>query len=162
MTLTANKKIILAQILVSRMLHAYFLVHRGLTLGVRAIVKNDDDEFLLVRHTYTSGWHFPGGGVEKGETVEQALNNEIFQETGHKLTSKPVLHGVFQNKYVSQRDHVLVYICDTKGHIGNAPKSCEIAEIRYFHYNNLPLDIDYGTSRRIREIVFGDEKTEIW
>ena len=54
-----------ARALFSRALHTYFLLTRGLTIGVRAIVRTEDDKFLLVRHTYTPGWHFPGGGVEK-------------------------------------------------------------------------------------------------
>ena len=63
--------------LFSSMLHTYFLMCRGLILGVRAIVRSDDGKFLLVRHTYTPGWHFPGGGVEKGQTIEKALSNEL-------------------------------------------------------------------------------------
>jgi 8-oxo-dGTP pyrophosphatase MutT (NUDIX family) len=161
MTSRSNNKISFTRALVSRLLHVYFLKRRGLTLGVRAIVRSDD-EFLLVRHTYTPGWHFPGGGVEKGETVEQALNNELIQETGLKLASKPVFHGVFHNIHVSDRDHVLVYICNIKGTIRNARKNIEIAELNFFHYDKLPPDIDHGTSRRIREIVFGEEMTETW
>ena len=95
--------------LFSRALHSYFLMARGLTIGVRAIVRSEDGEFLLVRHTYTPGWHFPGGGVEKGETTEDALRNELRQETGLGLISRPVLHGVFYNNQISKRDHILVY-----------------------------------------------------
>ena len=100
--------------LFSRALHTYFLMARGLTLGVRAIVQSDDGKFLLVRHTYTPGWHFPGGGVEKGETAVAALKNELLQETGLRLEGTPVFHGVFHNSGVSRRDHVLVFVCDVR------------------------------------------------
>ncbi|WP_227538427.1 NUDIX domain-containing protein [Tritonibacter mobilis] len=63
---TPNGKRGIARKLFVRLLHAYFLITRGMTLGARAIVRSDDGKFLLVRHTYTPGWHFPGGGVEKG------------------------------------------------------------------------------------------------
>ena len=131
-------------------------------MGVRAIVRSDDRKFLLVRHTYTAGWHFPGGGVEKGETTGQALRNELLQETGLKLTTKPVLHGVFYNDSVSKRDHVLAYLCDAKGDVDAKPTSIEIAEIRYFDFEDLPPDTDPGTLRRIQEIVLGAAKTESW
>ena len=101
--------------LFSRTLHTYFLMARGLTLGVRAIVRSDEGKFLLVRHTYTPGWHFPGGGVEKGETTVSALENELLQETGLRLDGTPVFHGVFHNNGVSRRDHVLVYVCNVNG-----------------------------------------------
>jgi 8-oxo-dGTP pyrophosphatase MutT (NUDIX family) len=74
MTSTPAKMRSLAPTLLSRILHTYFLMSRGLTIGVRAIVRSDDGKFLLVRHTYIPGWHFPGGGVEKGETAERALS----------------------------------------------------------------------------------------
>ena len=53
-----------------------------MTLGVRAVVRSPNGEFLLVRHTYTPGWHFPGGGSELGQAAEAALADELTQETG--------------------------------------------------------------------------------
>lgn len=146
----------------SRTLHTYFLMRRGLTIGVRAIVRSDDGKFLLVRHTYTPGWHFPGGGVEKGETAEQALSNELLQETGLELAGRPVLHGVFHNDGVSKRDHVLAYLCAVKGSVMTKPTSMEISEIRYFSLGDLPQDTDPGTVRRMREIVDGVAQSEAW
>jgi len=90
-----EKKLGLVRVLFSRTLHTYFLMRRGLTLGVRAIVRSNDGKFLLVRHTYTPGWHFPGVGVEKGQRVEQALRNELQQETNLQIIGKPVMHDFF-------------------------------------------------------------------
>jgi len=146
----------------SRVLHSYFLMTRGLTLGVRAIVRAPDGRFLLVRHTYTPGWHFPGGGVEKGETIVEALRNELLQETGLQLSGAPRLHGVFHNGHVSKRDHVLVYVCDAEGDVLQSPNSREIAEIAYFSHRDLPDNIDPGTGRRIREILDGEAPSEAW
>lgn len=77
MTSASAKKRGLTRTLFSRALHDYFLMTRGLTLVVRAIVRSDDGRFLAVRHTYTPAWHFPGGGVEKGETAQAALKQGI-------------------------------------------------------------------------------------
>ena len=162
MKLAKERKLRLARVLFSHTLHVYFLMRRGLTLGVRAIVRSDDGKFLLVRHTYTPGWHFPGGGVEKGQTAEQALQNELQQETRLQIIGKPVMHGLFYNNNVSKRDHVLAYYCDVQGGLEAKPTSIEISEIGYFSFEDLPLDTDPGTVRRIREISFGDEKTEVW
>lgn len=162
MTLAANPKPALARSLFSRMLHRYFLMRRGLTIGVRAIVRSDDGKFLLVRHTYIPGWHFPGGGVEKGETTTQALANELRQETGLQLVGKPVLHGVFHNRAVSGRDHILVYLCNVDGCVAARSPSMEIAEIGYFDSKSLPPDTDSGTVRRMREIVDGLPQSDCW
>lgn len=150
------------QTLFSRLLHGYFLMSRGLTLGVRAIVRAPDGKFLLVRHTYTAGWHFPGGGVEKGETIVAALSKELLQETGLQISGRPRLHGVFHNSHVSKRDHVLVYICDAEGQVPKKHSSHEIAEIAWFSLRDLPERIDPGSMRRIREIVDGEAVSEAW
>lgn len=162
MTSTPAKTRSIAPTLLSRILHTYFLMSRGLTIGVRAIVRSDDGKFLLVRHTYTPGWHFPGGGVEKGETAERALSNELRQETGLMLSGKPVLHGVFHNNDVSKRDHVLAYLCEVDAEVPKKPASMEIAEVGHFDFGNLPDDTDPGTVRRMREVVEGVPRDEMW
>lgn len=146
----------------SRLLHAYFLAMRGLTIGVRAVVRSDEGKFLLVRHTYTQGWHFPGGGVEKGETAERALDHELRQETGLKLAGKPALHGVLFNRGVSKRDHVLVYLCDVEGDLPEKSSSMEILEVGFFSLDELPEGTDPGTERRMREIAEGLEQAVEW
>lgn len=148
--------------LFSRALHSYFLMRRGLTLGVRAIVRSEDGKFLLVRHTYTPGWHFPGGGVEKGETAIVALENELRQETGLRLEGTPAFHGVFHNNGVSQRDHVLVYVCNVNGRAASKSTSVEIADIGYFDFDDLPEGTELGTIRRMREVIEGTEPCSEW
>ena len=69
----------------STILHIYFRIRRGMTLGVRAVVRSPNGEFLLVRHTYTPSWHFPGGGIEVGQAGEVALADELAQENAIKL-----------------------------------------------------------------------------
>ena len=149
-------------LLFRKFLHGLFFMRRGLTLGVRLIIQADDGKFLLVRHTYTPGWHFPGGGVEIGQTMEQAVRSELRQETGLHLVGKPALHGMFYNNLVSKRDHVLVYRCDAKGSLQARPRSLEILAAEYFDYDKLPLDTERGTARRIQEVVSGAKVSEYW
>jgi 8-oxo-dGTP pyrophosphatase MutT (NUDIX family) len=146
----------------SRLLHSGFLVTRGLTIGVRAVVRSDDGKFLLVRHSYAPGWHFPGGGVEKGETTESALVNELRQETGLRISGRPRLHGIFFNRAISKRDHVLVYLCEAEGQVPVKSPSLEIAEAGFFGLDDLPDATDPGTTRRMREIVLGQGQSLDW
>ena len=146
----------------SRLLHLYFRLTRGLTLGVRAVVFSSDGKVLLVRHTYTPGWHFPGGGVEVNETVEGALAKELQQETGLLLVGKPRLQGVYLNSAVGSRDHILTYLCEAEGRLPILIPNPEIADLRYFGLDELPKDIEKGTALRLREITNGLEPCKNW
>lgn len=146
----------------SKSLHLLFRVRRGLTIGVRAVVRDEEGRVLLVRHTYTQGWHFPGGGVELNEAAEEALAKELRQETGLVLVGRPRLHGIFLNSAVSSRDHVLTYLCEAKGQLPSLSPSPEIAELGYFGLDGLPNDTDQGTKRRLREISEGGGPSKFW
>ncbi len=72
-------------------------ITRPITVGVRLILTNDQS-ILLVKHTYQQHWYLPGGGVKKGETLEQTARREMAEEVGAKL-GRLRLFGVYTNFY---------------------------------------------------------------
>jgi ADP-ribose pyrophosphatase YjhB (NUDIX family) len=95
---------------IRRVFHLYARFVRGMTLGVRAVVLDAENRVFLVKHSYVSGWHLPGGGVETGETFMDSLKRELIEEGRIEMTGEPHLHGLFFNRRVSRRDHVAVYV----------------------------------------------------
>jgi 8-oxo-dGTP pyrophosphatase MutT (NUDIX family) len=95
---------------IRRAFHLYWRWARGVTLGVRGLVIDKDQRIFLVTHTYAPGWQLPGGGVEPGETMAEALARELVEEGNIEILEPPVLHGLFFNSRVSQRDHVALFI----------------------------------------------------
>jgi ADP-ribose pyrophosphatase YjhB (NUDIX family) len=148
--------------LFQRLAHLVFRVTRGMTLGVRAIVLSENDAIFLVRHTYVPGWHLPGGGVEPGESLEQALAKELRQEANIRLTGDAPLHGVFLNRNASKRDHVAVYV--VRDYVQDSPKQAdrEIAEGRFFPLDGLPEGTTRGTRARLREVLEEEPLTPDW
>jgi len=134
-------------------LHMYWRMTRGLTLGVRAVVVDERERVFLVRHTYTSGWHFPGGGVEPGESALDALRRELREEAGIVAGGEPRLHGVFFNRAVSVRDHVVVYRVDEFDVAAAKSPDMEIAEAGFFPIAAPPPETNPGTLRRLRELA---------
>ncbi len=93
-----------------RVLHFYWRFARAMTLGVRALVIDGEGRIFLVKHSYVSGWHLPGGGVEAGETLVEAAARELREEGNIELTAPPRLHGIFFNSRASRRDHVALFV----------------------------------------------------
>ncbi|MEM1198580.1 MAG: NUDIX domain-containing protein [Pseudomonadota bacterium] len=148
--------------IVSRLLlHPWFRLTRGLTLGVRVLVCNQKGEVLLVRHTYSPGWLLPGGGVERGEITHEAAARELLEETGVALESPLRLAGIYNNDAIFYGDYVLLYLGETSKPAAQKG-SLEIAEARFFEPTQLPKDITKGTARRIREVLDGETAVETW
>lgn len=145
-----------------RVFHLYWLFARGMTLGVRAVVLDRDNRVFLVRHTYVSGWHLPGGGVETGETFRDALRRELAEEGRIELTGEPVLHGLFLNRHVSPRDHIAIYVVRHFRQDRLPEPNREIAACGFFEIEALPAETTAGTRLRISEVVEGRAPMPTW
>jgi ADP-ribose pyrophosphatase YjhB (NUDIX family) len=145
-----------------RLFHLYWWFARGMTLGVRAVVLDRDDRVFLVKHSYVSGWHLPGGGVEVGETFLEALRRELVEEGRIELAGEPVLHGLFFNGHVSRRDHVAVYVVRRFTQDGLPEPNHEIIACGFFAATALPEETTMGTRLRIAEVLEGRERPATW
>lgn len=145
-----------------RIIFPFWLLQRGMTLGVRAIVVGLDGRVLLVRHGYVAGWYLPGGGVEVGETMMEALERELAEEANVQLSEAPEFVGIYLNKRYSRRDHVGLYLC--RQWLQSAPPkpNMEIAECGFFALDDLPETTTKGTRDRLAEVLQGGEKSTFW
>ena len=120
---------------------------RPVTLGVRLLALRDG-AVLLVRHTYQSQWYLPGGGVKRGETLEEAIRREAAEEVGATLGMVRLL-GVYTNFYEFKSDHVIVFVCEEVA--VQEKHSHEIERYGFFAFDDLPPDTSPGSRRRIAE-----------
>ena len=148
--------------ILQRVLHAYFRLSRGLTVGVRGAVLDGEGRVFLIRHTYTDGWQLPGGGVETGETCLAALAKELREEACIELAGTPALQGIFFNDAVSRRDHVLVYVVRHFRVSGPKLPDREIAEAGFHPLQSLPEGVTRGTRDRLEEIATGRVPSILW
>ncbi|MCP4616187.1 MAG: NUDIX domain-containing protein [Bradyrhizobium sp.] len=145
-----------------RIFHFYWRVTRGLTVGVRGVVLDGEGKVFLIHHTYVSGWQLPGGGVEVGETVLEALKRELMEEGRIELMAEPEWHGLFFNNHVSSRDHVAIYVVRQFRQDRMPEPNHEISACGFFPIDALPPDTTEGTRRRIAEVVHGDALIPTW
>ena len=145
-----------------RILHAYWRLSRGLTLGVRALIFDGDGRVFLVQHSYVEGWHLPGGGVEPGETLLAALERELREEGNIELTAPPALHAFYFNRRVSRRDHVALYVVRAFRQTAAPQPNNEIIAHGFFAPPALPQETSRATRERIAEVLTGRMPAEIW
>ena len=145
-----------------RIFHLYWRIARGMTLGVRGVVVDGEGKVFLIQHTYVSGWHLPGGGVEAGETFLEALKRELMEEGRIELAAEPDLHGLFFNSHVSRRDHVAIYIVRQFRQDRLPEPNREIAACGFFAADALPAETTLGTRLRIAEVLDGKTPIATW
>ncbi|MBL8148359.1 MAG: NUDIX domain-containing protein [Blastocatellia bacterium] len=130
--------------------NAYWRLREPTIVGVRAIVV-DNNRVMLVKHTYLKGWYLPGGKVDRGETVYQAVAREVEEECA-LLVKRAKLVGIYSNVDQNRNDHIALFLVDAF-QPGKASRfrDLEIAEASFFDIEKLPSGTTPATLRRINE-----------
>lgn len=130
------------------------------TVGVRALIIDQHQRILLVKHTYMSGWHLPGGGVKPGETAEAAVIREIKEEAGIITQQIPKLFNVYFHTVKGVNDYPILFVITN---FTQEQVYCsEIAEIDWFSINNLPEDVSLSTCSRLEEFFQNKSPCLFW
>ncbi|MCB1549448.1 MAG: NUDIX domain-containing protein [Hyphomicrobiaceae bacterium] len=145
-----------------KVMRHYWRLTRGLTMGAQGIVVDASQRVLLIRHTYRPGWHFPGGGVEKRETVETALRRELLEEAGVVVEGSADLFGLYSNHRLLPGDHIALFVVRTWTQPSVPPPNREIAEQGFFALSELPEAIHTATRRRLDEVFAGRAREPHW
>ena len=148
--------------LATRMITFAALFQRPMTLGVRGLVIDPAGKVLLVRHTYVPGFYLPGGGVERGETLIEAMTRELAEEGNILIEDAPTLHGVYLNRAASARDHVALYVVRSFRQFAPHVPDREIAEAKFFSPDALPHDATRATRERLDEVLQGATASPYW
>lgn len=104
-------------------------------IAVGGLVEDGKGNILLVKSNHRKIWEFPGGQVESGENLEQALSREIKEESGVDVTVR-CLVGLYSNIQETiwydgitknPTKLILDFICDYVG--GDLMTSDETSEV---------------------------------
>jgi ADP-ribose pyrophosphatase YjhB (NUDIX family) len=147
---------------IRRGFHLYWRLSRGLTLGVRGLVLDEGGRIFLVKHTYVRGWYLPGGGVEPGETLLDALARELKEEGNIELVEQPQLHALYFNERVSQRDHVALFVVTAFRQPAPPKPDHEILAHGFFALDALPDDTVASVRARVAEVMMGAPVSQRW
>ena len=131
------------------------------THGVRVILIHDNS-VVLVRHWYNSLWVFPGGGINKYETPEDAAIRELKEEVGIENIQLEYLLGTYSNNREGKSDTVYCFVAFIKSPISKNNKfNIEISDIQTFDFDKLPDGTSEATRERLKEYLNNDISKEV-
>lgn len=123
------------------------------TVSVGAVVTNERNQVLLLDHVFRpgSGWGIPGGFIEHGEQIDEAIKRELLEETGLEIENINILR-VHTNK----RHLEFLVRATAKG--TPEVKSIEIKSLDWFEKDELPEKMSKGQKEIIREVLSKETK----
>ena len=106
-------------------------------IGVFAVIERDG-RYLLARRRDIGWWNLAGGGMEYGETVEEALAREVREEIGCQITIRRLV-GVYSKP--RKREVVLAFLCALAPGSPEPETSEEVSEVAWFVPPEFPADL---------------------
>jgi 8-oxo-dGTP diphosphatase len=108
-----------------------------------------DDYILMVKQFVHRGdivWNFPGGGIESGETPEQAMIREVHEETGYwtkSIEQLPACSG--KHSFIAEIVSGEMFLDKT------LPENEDILEVAWIHIDDTSKFDSYTLP--IRELI---------
>ncbi len=128
-------------------------MHRNPALTVDGVLIEDGKILLIKRgkEPFKGKWALPGGFVEYGERVEDAVIREFQEETGLE-TEIIRLAGVYSDPERDPRGHTvsIVYVLERKG--GELKGGDDASEARFFSLNSLP-ELAFDHEKIVRDVL---------
>ena len=126
-----------------------------LRLGCSAAIFDEQGRILLTRRADNGQWCLPGGGMEPGESVMEACEREVWEETGLTVRVKRLV-GVY-----SHSDQLIIYPDGAKFQIVALHFEAEIRGGQ-LALSNETLDFGYFSLQEVETLnLFGRHKERI-
>jgi 8-oxo-dGTP diphosphatase len=130
-------------------------------VGIAAVARTQDGRVLLVRRADTGTWALPGGTLEWGEQLADALPREIAEETGAEWVRFERVTGVYSRPDRDPRFHaVTVCVVGEVAEPVRGPKNpLEIREAKLFAVQDVPDELAMGMRDMLDDALAGGEVT---
>lgn len=113
-------------------------------VGIGVIIEKDD-KVLLIKRRNTIGydsWCFPGGKMEKYESIEETAIRETKEEVNLNISNIKIESKVTNDIWENYDKHfITIYVrCNFEGEIKNNEKD-KCSEIGWFYWDDLPHNL---------------------
>jgi ADP-ribose pyrophosphatase YjhB (NUDIX family) len=122
-------------------------------VDVRGVIFKEN-KILLVRELSDNGWTFPGGWADVGETPSEAIEREVWEESGFVVRATRII-GIYDANRVHPYElfhaYKIIFLCEIVS--GEAKTSNETSQIEFFNQDEIPeiLSAERTNSRHIHD-----------
>jgi ADP-ribose pyrophosphatase YjhB (NUDIX family) len=118
--------------------------------GAAAAILDARGRILLIKENYDRRrYGFPGGAVEPGETVQDAVVREVREETGLDVAIDHVI-GLYR---LDNGWTVTIFRCSVVAGEPTVPPTGEIAEVGWFDLDAIPSPVTNGLHHALPDVV---------
>lgn len=123
----------------------YCFIFRPKSLGVKVVVENNN-KLLMVRIGYAhKNWTFPGGGVKRGESFEEAALRELKEEVGI-ITQSLIEMGEYSSDSNFKKNIVKCFYMHTDSSFVKID-NFEIVESNWYDQNEFPENCSFAVPK---------------
>lgn len=104
----------------------------------------DGGKVLMIRRKQREGklsWAFPGGGIERGETPQEAAEREVGEEVGLKVKA---VHVLGERVHPQTGRHTTYVACELVGGEARVADAEELAEVKWAAYGETSILVPWG------------------
>lgn len=126
-------------------------------VGIAAAARTTDGRWLLIRRSDTGQWALPGGTLEWGENLRDALVRELDEEAGVRTLTIGQLVGVYSAPHRDERFHaVTIVVSATVSQPERPPdNAAEILEVGLFTQDELPGTLAHSMTDMLTHAIEG-------
>lgn len=123
--------------------------------GISAAIIVSEGRVLMVRRAVGEGellWQFPAGGIEPGETPEEAAVRETLEETGLKVEAATLIGQRVHPKTGREMSYTACSVVDGEAHVADAE---ELDAVAWVTLDEIPEYVPYGLFEPVQEYLDG-------
>jgi 8-oxo-dGTP diphosphatase len=121
--------------------------------GISAAIIVDQGRVLMVRRRVKEGqlsWQFPAGGIEPGETPEEAAVRETLEETGLEVKAIRLLGQRVHPKTGREMSYTAAEVVAGEAHVADED---ELAEVAWAAHGEIADYVPYGLFEPVQEYL---------